>query len=73
LKDLRQIQLVLKRIPSGELHKLQVSVNHEVQSRACRDLIELKQETNKQDMLEIVYERDKYETEEEREHQNRLE
>jgi hypothetical protein len=34
LKDLSQIQLVLTRIPSGALHRLQVSVNHEVQSRA---------------------------------------
>ena len=42
LKDLSQIQLVLTRIPSGALHKLQVSINHEVQSRACKHLTELK-------------------------------
>jgi hypothetical protein len=34
LKDLIQIQLVLTLMPSRALHKLQVSVNHEVQSRA---------------------------------------
>jgi hypothetical protein len=45
LKDLSQIQLVLMRIPSGALHRLQVSVNHEVQSRACKHLTELKQAT----------------------------
>jgi hypothetical protein len=42
LKDLRQIQLVLKRIPSGALHRLEVSVNHDVQYRACKHLTELK-------------------------------
>jgi hypothetical protein len=42
LKDLSQFQLVLKRIPSGELHRLEVSVNHEVRSRACKHLTELK-------------------------------
>jgi hypothetical protein len=67
LKDLSQIQLVLTRIPSGALHRLQVSVNHEVQSRAHKHLTELKQETKKQDALEIVYEKAKSETQEERE------
>jgi hypothetical protein len=67
LKDLSQIQLVLTRIPSGALHRLQVSVNHEVQSRAHRDLTELKQATKKRDALEIVYEKAKSETQEERE------
>jgi chromosome segregation ATPase len=73
LKDLSQIQLVLTRIPSGALHRLQVSVNHEVQSRARRDLTELKQATKKRDTLEIVYEKAKSETEEEREHIKGLE
>jgi hypothetical protein len=66
LKDLSQIQLVLTRIPSGALHRLQVSINHEVQSRACRHLIELKQETKEQDELKVGYKKAKYETEEER-------
>jgi hypothetical protein len=41
LKDLSHIQLVLTRMPSRALHKLQVSVDHEVQSRAHKDLVEL--------------------------------
>jgi hypothetical protein len=73
LKDLSQIQLVLTRIPSGALHRLQVSVNHEVQSHARKDLTELKQATKKQDALEIVYEKAKSETQEEREHIKGLE
>jgi hypothetical protein len=73
LKDLIQIQIVLIRIPSGALHNLKVSINHEVQTHAHRDLTELKEEINKQDVLEIVYEKAKYETEEERERQNGLE
>jgi hypothetical protein len=67
LKDLSQIQLVLTRIPSGMLHRVQVSVNHEVQSRARRDLTELKQATKKHEALEIVYEKAKSKTQEERE------
>jgi hypothetical protein len=68
LKYLSQIRLLLTRIPLGALHRLQVSVNHEVQSHAHRNLTELKQETKKWETLEIVYEKDKYDTEEEREH-----
>jgi hypothetical protein len=56
LKDLSQIQLVLMRMPSRELHKLQVSVNHEAQSRAHKDLVKLQQAKNKRDTLEIIYE-----------------
>ena len=41
LKELSQIQLVLTWMPTRALHKLQVSVNHEVQSRAHKDLVEL--------------------------------
>jgi hypothetical protein len=72
LKELIQIQLVIKRIPSGALHRFQVSINHEVQYRTRRDLTDLKQEINNRDALEIVYEKDKSENEEEREHRNRL-
>jgi hypothetical protein len=67
LKDLSQIQLVLIRISSGVLHRLQVRVNHEVQSHACKDLTKLKKETKKKDVLEIVYEKAKSNIEEERE------
>jgi hypothetical protein len=73
LKDLSQIQLVLTRIPSGALHRLQVSVNHEVQSRARRDLTELKQATKKRDELKLGHEKAKSDTEEERERLKGLE
>jgi hypothetical protein len=67
LKDLCQIQLVLTRIPSGALHRLQVSVNHEIQLCAHKHLTKLKQATKNQEALEIVYKKAKYETQEERE------
>jgi hypothetical protein len=73
LKDLSQIQLVLTRIPSGALHRLQVSVNHKVESRARRYLIKLKHAKKKQDELKIGYEKAKSETKEEREHLKGLE
>jgi hypothetical protein len=66
LKDLSQIQLVLIRIPSGELHRLQVSINHEVHSRAHKHLIDLKKAIKKQDELKVGYEKAKSEIEEER-------
>ena len=67
LKDLCQIQLVLTRIPVEALHKLQVSMNHEVQSQARKDLNELKKVRKKLDVLEIVYDQAKSKTREERE------
>jgi len=41
---------------------MQVSVNHKLKSHAHRDLTELKKETKKWDILEIVYEKDEYDT-----------
>jgi hypothetical protein len=46
---------------------LQVSVNHEVQSHAHKGIVELQKATEKWDTLEIVYEKAKLETQEERE------
>jgi hypothetical protein len=61
------------RIPLRALHRLQVSINHEVQSLTHRDLIELKHAIKKQDELKIGYEKAKSETEKEREHLKGLE
>jgi hypothetical protein len=52
LKDLDHIQLVLTWMPSRELYKLQVSVDHEMQSRAHKNLVELQQATKKREALE---------------------
>jgi hypothetical protein len=54
LKDLDQIQLVLTRMPAKALYQFQVSVNHEIQSRAHKNMVEIKQATKKQETLEIV-------------------
>jgi hypothetical protein len=56
LKDLDHIQLVLMRMPSRALHKLQVIIDHEVQSHAHKNLVELQQETKKREALENVCE-----------------
>jgi hypothetical protein len=47
INDLAQLQLVFPRIPSKALHKLQVNVTQEVQTRACTDIAELQQEKDK--------------------------
>jgi hypothetical protein len=60
-------------MPFMALHKLQVSVNHEVQSRAHKHLVKFHKATEKRDTLEIIYERDKMETQAERECMNGLE
>jgi hypothetical protein len=73
LKDSSQIQLVLTRIPLGVLNRLQVSINHELQSRARRALTKFKKKIKKRDMLEIVYDKDKYKSKQEREHMKGLE
>jgi hypothetical protein len=73
LKDLDHIQLVLTQMPSRELHKLQVSTDHEVQSHAHKNLVELQQATKKWEALEKVCEGAKFETQEEKERRNELE
>ena len=73
LKHLNHIQLVLMWIPSRALHKLQVSIDHEVQSRRHRNLVELQQEIKKQEALEKFCEQDKLVTQEEKERRNKLE
>jgi RNA-splicing ligase RtcB len=73
LKDLSQIQLVLPWIPYKALHKLQVSITQEVQSHASINLDELQQAKEKWDALEIICEKAKLKTQEERERMNGLE
>jgi hypothetical protein len=73
LKDLDHIQLVLKQMPSRALHKFQVSVDHEVQSRAHKNLVELQQTKKKHKALEKLCEQAKLETREEKECKNELE
>jgi hypothetical protein len=73
LKDLAQIQLVLMRIPTKALYKLQVSVTLEVQSRACTETTELQLTKDNRDELELILEQAKLETKDEKDHVNGLE
>jgi thymidylate synthase len=73
IKDLDHIQLVLTRMSSRELHKLQVSINHEMQSRAHKNLVELQKATKQWEALEKEYEHAKSETQKEMEHKKELE
>jgi hypothetical protein len=66
LKDLVQVQLVLAKIPTKALYKMQVSVTQEVQSRARTDAMELQATRNGKDALELVVEKVKMETQEEK-------
>jgi hypothetical protein len=52
LKDIEQLDLVLSKIPTKALYKLQISVTHEVQSRARIDAMKL--ETTKE-VKEVLY------------------
>jgi hypothetical protein len=73
LKDLDHIQLALTWMLSRALYKLQVSVNHEMQSQAQKNLVKLQKETKQREALEKEYERAKSETQKEMEHKNKLE
>jgi hypothetical protein len=73
LKDLDHIQLVLTRMSSRALHKLQVSVDHEMQSRAHNNLVKLQKATKQREVLEKEYEQAKSETQKEMEKNNELE
>jgi hypothetical protein len=52
---------------------LQVIVDHEIQSRGHKNLVELQKATKKRETLETICEQAKYETREEKEHRNELE
>lgn len=73
LKDLDRIQLVLTRMPSRALYKLQVSVDHEMRLRAHKNLVELQQATRKWEALKTVCAQAKSKTQEEKERRNELE
>jgi len=73
LKDLDHIQLVLTWVLSRELHKLQVSIDHKMQSRAHKNLVKLQKATKEREVLEKEYEQDKSKTQKETEHRNELE
>jgi hypothetical protein len=60
-------------MPSRELYKLELSVDHEMQSRAHRNLVELQQATKKREALETVCAQAKFETQEEKERKNEME
>jgi hypothetical protein len=47
LKDLDEIQLVLTQMPTKALYQLQVSVDHEIQSREHKNFFKLQQATKK--------------------------
>jgi hypothetical protein len=55
LKDLKQVKLVLERIPRNSLYKLQVSVASELQSHARTDAIDLQHTKNGKEVLELVF------------------
>jgi hypothetical protein len=72
-RGLDHIQLVLTRIPSRALHKLQVSVDHEMKSRAHKNIVELQKATKQWEALEKEYEQAKSKTQKEMECKNELE
>jgi len=56
--------IVLARIPTKALYRLQVSVAQEVQSCAITDAIELKEKRDGKESLELVIEHVKFESKE---------
>lgn len=73
LKYLAQVELVLEKIPTKELYKLQVNVVQEVQSHARTDATELQETRNGKDSLELVVKQLKIETKEEKQCRDNLE
>jgi hypothetical protein len=59
--------MVLARIPTKALYRLQVSVVQEVQSCARTDATELQETRDGKEALELVIEQVKFETKEEKE------
>jgi hypothetical protein len=72
LKYLAQVDMVLARIPTKALYRLQVSVAQEVQSRARTDTVELQEMKGDKEALELVIEQVKFETRGEKEHTDKI-
>jgi hypothetical protein len=53
MKDISHLDLALDKIPMKALYKLQVIIAHEIQYRACVDVIELNTTKDIKDMLYI--------------------
>jgi hypothetical protein len=73
LKYLAQVDMVLAKIPTKALYRLQVNVVQEVQSRARIDAVELQETKSGKEPLELVVEQVKFETKEEKEHADKIE
>jgi hypothetical protein len=73
LKDVEQLDLVLSKIPTKELYKLQMSMAQEVQSRARMDATNLETTKEEKEVLETVLKEVQIEHEEEKQCTDKLE
>jgi hypothetical protein len=65
--------MVLAKIPTKALYRLQVSVAQEVQSHMRTDAVELQETKSDKEALELVVEQVKFETKEEKERADKIE
>jgi hypothetical protein len=65
--------MVLTRIPTKALYKLQVSIMQEVQSRVRIDAVELQEMKGEKESLELVIEQVKFDTRGEKECTDKIE
>jgi predicted nucleic acid-binding Zn-ribbon protein len=65
--------MVLSRIPTKALYKLQVSVAQEVQSRVRTDAVELQEMKGEKESLELMIEQVKFDTRGEKERTDKIE
>jgi hypothetical protein len=73
LKDIEKLDLVLSKIPTKALYKLQISVAHEVQSRARTDAMNLETTKEVKEILEISLNQVQLERDEEKQCMEKLE
>ena len=66
LKDLAKVELVMERVPTKSLYKLQVSIMQEVESRARKNAAELQHMMNGKESLDMLVEHVKLETKKEK-------
>jgi hypothetical protein len=64
VKDFEHMEMVLVRIPTKDLHKLQISVVHEVQSRSKMKEIDLETSKEGKEVIETFLKETKIESEE---------
>jgi hypothetical protein len=73
LKEVVKVEILLSKIPTKDLYRLQVCVTQEVKSHTRIDATELEEIKNDKENLELMVKQVKFDTKEENENADKIE